>query len=733
MTDTATATPQPVRLGQAARRRCPTVLQLDPAECGAAALAMVLAHHGLWLPLEELRVACGVSRDGSTAINLVRAARRLGMTAQGWRLEPEQVAEKSLPAIAFWEFNHFVVIEGIGRHTVFLNDPATGPRRVSHEDFVESFTGVLLTFTPTAEFRPEGTRPNPWRALAARLDHARNAVAFLVLLGLFLIVPGLIVPAFTKVFVDDVLARDLGGWLKPLLLGMALTALVRAAITWLQEHHLARLQLKLDVAISSRLIWHLLRLPIPFFTQRFAGDIAARFDAGERLARTLSGQLSATALSLVSITFFAIAMALYDLPLTLVGIALTLLNIVPLQLVMRYRADGYTRMRADEARLLGTSISGVQMIETLKATGREVDFFTRWAGWQARVANGRRKLAYLTGLLNAATQLLTGLTTAAVLGYGSLRAMNGHLTVGALVAFQSLLASFARPIESLVRVVDQLEELKGDLNLVDEVMRHRTDPAAVAGTAACDPGGGGASKLAGAIAFRNVTFGYSPLAPPLVKDFSLSVVPGGWVAVVGRSGSGKSTLARLAVGLAQPWSGEVLLDGRQEAAWPRGLVASSRAFVSQEIVLFEGSMRDNLTLWDTTVAEADLVAAAQDAAVSDVIAARPGGYDAALEEGGRNLSGGQAQRLEIARALVPRPTLLVLDEATSALDPVTESRVLAALRRRGATVLMVAHRLSAIRDCDEIIVLEHGKVVQRGSHAELSARPGPYLELIRAE
>ena len=718
-------------------RRSPTVLQMEAVECGAAALAIVLAHHGRWVPLEELRVACGVSRDGSKASNMVKAARGYGLAAKGFKKEPQALRSLPLPAILHWNFNHFVVLDGFRKGRVFLNDPATGPRDVSEEELDQAFTGVVMTFEPGTEFRRLGEPPRLIPALRRRLAGSRAALAFVLLAGLALAIPTLVVPVFSKVFVDSVLLEGRRDWLPPLLFGMGFAALMVGLLTWIQQVYLLRLETRMAVGASSRFLWHVLRLPTEFFSQRFAGDISSRVAINDRVAQLLSRDLATNALGVLMIVFFAAVLFQYDAVLTLVGIAVVSLNVAALRYVSRKRVDGNRRLVQDQGKLLGTAIGGLQTIETLKATGGESDLFARWAGYQAKVVNGRQELERYTQILDTVPPLLSAVNTALILGIGGLRVMNGSLSLGGLVAFQLLMAAFIAPVTRLVSLGGKLQTVEGDMNRLDDVLRYRLDPSAG------DAGGGNLSgelppagapvRLHGFLELRDVCFGYSRLDPPLIENFSLALKPGSRVALVGGSGSGKSTLSRLVTGLYPPWSGEILLDGRRRSEIPPAVLTGSLAAVDQNVFLFEGSVRENLTLWDATVPLPEVVAAAKDACIHEDIAARAGGYDSPVEEGGANWSGGQRQRLEIARALVGRPAILVLDEATSALDPTTESRIDENLRRRGCTCLIVAHRLSTIRDADEIIVLEKGKVVQRGTHDELKGVEGPYARLISAE
>jgi len=709
----------------------PTVIQMEAVECGAAALAIVLAYYGRIVPLEELRISCGVSRDGSKASNVVRAARTYGMDARGLRKEIAALRMMQGPLIIFWKFNHFLVLEGFGRGVVYLSDPGGGRRSVSDEEFDRAYTGVVLEIRPSSTFKKGGQSRSIVMALKRRLAGSGAALAFSVLLGLLLVVPGLAAPTFTRLFIDGVLIAKSTVLVRPLLLVMVATMLVTSAATWLQQHYLLRFETKLSVASSGQFLWHVLRAPMTFFTQRSSGDIGSRVATNDTIASVLSGQLATTALSLLTSVFYLAVLFSYDITLALVSMAAAALNVVALRVVGAVRAAGNRKLQADQGNLVGTTMYGLQSIETLKAGGNESDFFTRWAGFQAKVVTGTGELAVPSLLVSTVPMVLSAITTVAILWLGGLRVMDGVLTIGALMAFQTLSASFMGPVAQLVGLGATVQMLEADMNRLDDVMQYPIDPQL-----APDAERGTLSdaaqivKLSGTIELRNVTFGYSRLEPPLITDFNLTVRPGERVALVGGTGSGKSTVARLVTGLQEPWSGEVLFDGKPRGAYPRRVLTDSIGLVDQEIFLFDGTLRDNLTMWDNTLGDARIVQAAKDACIHDDVASRPGAYDGRVDEGGRNFSGGQRQRLEIARALVGDPTIVVLDEATSALDATTEKRVDDNLRRRGCTCLIVAHRLSTIRDCDEILVLERGVVVQRGTHDELKALDGAYARLI---
>jgi NHLM bacteriocin system ABC transporter peptidase/ATP-binding protein len=707
----------------------PTLLQMEAVECGAAALGIILRHHNLWLPLEQLRLECGVTRDGSKASNLLKAARRFKMEARGIRCELDALLRTKPPVILYWNFNHFLVYEGLSQGKVYLNDPATGPRRITIEELEASFTGVALIVEPGPSFAPGGDKPSLVAALRRRISGFEIGLSFALLTGLLIIIPNIVNPSFTRVFIDQYLIGDKGDILRPLLTTMVISILVMIILLCLQRHSLLRLETKLALTTSAKFFTHVIQLPMEFFSQRFAGEIGSRVLINDKVAKVLSDKLVTTALDMMALIFFAVVMIQYDLWLTITCVAFAMLNLVAMKAVQRSRVDASFRLLQERGKLMGTSMNGVQMIETLKATGGENEFFSRWSGYQAKAIRAAQDMDFYGQTLSAVPPFTKALISATILGLGGWRVMEGHLTIGLLVAFQSLMDGFTKPITSFVTFGNALQETESDLNRLDDVLRYESDPI-YAKDRPVSPHLNTRIKLTGLLEVRNLTFGFNPLAPPLIENLSFTVRPGKRVALVGGSGSGKSTVSKLVAGLFKPWSGEILFDGVPRERIPRRLLHNSIGMVDQDIFMFEGAIRDNLTMWNPTVPDSHITQACKDAAIADVIASRQGGLSSVVAEGGVNFSGGQRQRLEIARALVNSPSFLILDEATSALDPSTEEAIDKHLRRRGCSCLIVAHRLSTIRDADEIIVLEYGKVVERGTHESMKNADGPYSALI---
>jgi NHLM bacteriocin system ABC transporter peptidase/ATP-binding protein len=704
----------------------PVVIQMDATECGAACLVSVLSFHGRHIALEEARRLCGVSRDGTSALQITAGAEHLGMSCDGYSVESDELAELALPGIAFWGFDHFVVLEGWRGGRWRVMDPSVGRRWVSPEEFHRKFTGVVLELRPGEGFVRGGRPRSVAAALWRRVQGSRRVLVAAAASGMLLTVPAFVLPSLTAVFVDRVLLEGAGRWLHAMALIAGASLVLTVFLAGLQQLLLARLEQRLAVTGAASFVAHALRLPVDFYTHRYPGDVVQRLASLEAVADTLASRIAPALVGLVTSLAFLAAMFAMDVHLALA--AVLVVGIICLVLVRTgsHLSDSARSLDRDLGIGAGTVASGLGAIASVKSSGRENDLFVRIADANARVAASQQSLESLSAWSMGAVDLLASLlVSAVVLSYGGWQVMRGEMTIGALVAFQALLVAFLGPVLELASLGEQLQALRAMLARVDDVMRHPPDPLALP-----SPGAPAADAVSGdSLEFRDVTFGYSEAADPIVRDFSLTVGPGRRVAIVGLSGSGKSTVARLAVGLHLPWSGEVLVDGRPLGDLPRHVRTTLLASVGQSPFLFEASLRENLSLWDSSIPDDWMREAIDDVGLASLVDSR-GGLGMRIAESGANLSGGEAQRVEIARALSRRPSILVLDEATSALDATTESQLDRALRRRGCACLVVAHRLSTIRDADEIVVLDAGSIVERGSHEELLAAGGTYASFV---
>jgi NHLM bacteriocin system ABC transporter peptidase/ATP-binding protein len=713
-------------------KNTPSILQMEMVECGAAALAMVCAYYGKYIPLEELRVACGVTRDGVNAINIIKSARNIGLEAKGFRKDPHELADLKPPMILHWNFNHFVVFEGFKNGKAYINDPASGHRVLSLDELDMAFTGVALTFEPTDAFVRSGQRGGMWPSLKKRLNTVKSAFAFLLIIGVLMVVPGILTPIFSRIFIDDLLLGGKTQWLTPLLLGMLAALVVQALLTALQQRFLLRMETKLALIGAGNFLWHILRLPVVFFQQRSAGDISSRVGSNDSVAEFLSGQLATNVINAITIVFYLYIMARYNLLLAMISLLLAAVNIAYFIYSSSKVEELNRKMMQDMGKLYGTAISGLSIIETLKATGTEQGFFSKWSGYHAKQLNAEQKTGAFNQIMFALPNFISGFSNILVLCIGGLQILHGRMTIGTLIAFQGLLSNFMSPISGLTQMGLTIKALKGDMARLDDVAKYAVDELAdperdVPPSEAPEES---FAKLSGDVEVKDLTFGYNVLEGPLIEDFSLRLKPGSRVALVGPSGSGKSTVAKLITGIYKPWTGEILFDGKKRESLPRHTITNSLASVDQDVSMFEGSIMNNITMWDSTVSEDYILQATKDACIHDDITKRNGGYNSEVAESGTNFSGGQRQRLEIARALSADPTILIMDEATSALDVNTEKIVSDNIKERGCTCIIVAHRLSTIRDCDEIIVMKNGKIVQRGTHDQMKNEVGLYAELI---
>lgn len=729
MGQTARKVKRPVQAGCV---RVPVIMQMEALECGAACLAMVLAYYGKWVPLEQVRADCGVSRDGSNARNMVRAARSYGLIAKGCRFEPDTLRRQgSFPCIIHWNFNHFVVLDGFKGDKALLNDPAKGSYAVSMETFDQSFTGICLLFEPGADFQPGGKPKSVFAFARKRLDGAGAAVAFMLLTTFITSLIGIIYSVFSHIFLDRLLTGENVGWLGGFTLALVLFGAVRLAVEWIRAVYSLRINGKLAIVGSTSFMWKVLHLPMAFFSQRMAGDIQQRQNANAAIAGSMVKVLAPLAIDAALMLFYLIVMFRYSVLLTLMGVASIVINLSLSRLIAKKRVNITMVQQRDEGKLAGATVAGIEMIETIKSSGAENGFFERWAGYQASVNTQKVRYEKLSQYLGALPSLVSSVTNSAVMMAGVWLTINGEFTAGMILAFQGFLTEFGEPAMTLVSAGQTIQEMRTDMERVEDVMQYPED--AVYGPETQLRDDVEYDKLSGSVVMRGVTFGYSRLAEPLIEDFDLTLKPGSRVALVGASGCGKSTIAKLIAGLYQPWSGEILFDGKPINEIDRSVFTGSLAVVDQDIILFEDTIANNIKMWDSSIEDFEMILAARDASLHEDIMQREGGYNCRLAEGGKDLSGGQRQRLEIARVLAQDPTIIILDEATSALDARTEYEVVRSINERGITCIVVAHRLSTIRDCDEIIVLDHGKVTERGTHEELYALGGAYTRLISNE
>ena len=713
------------------RVKVPVVMQMEALECGAASLAMVLAYYGKWVPLEQVRLDCGVSRDGSNARNVLLAARSYGLEAQGYRCEVETLrSDMTYPCIIHWNFSHFVVLDGFKGKTAYINDPARGEVRVPMEEFDRSFTGVCLQFSPGPDFKPGGRRKSTIAFARKRLRGAGAAVAFVTLTTVIGYLFGLINPIFSRFFMDRLLTGENRELLMPFLALLAVTGAAQVVIAWAQAIYSRKIDGKMAVVGSSTFMWKVLRMPMEFFSQRLSGDILQRQGTNASIASVLVNTFAPLVLNTAMMFVYLVFMLRFSVMLTMVGIATIVINLAVSRLISAKRINISRVQMRDSGKLAAATVSGIQMVETIKSSGAENGYFQKWAGYQASVNAANVRFSRLNQYYGMIPELVSSLADSAVLVLGVWLAMQGKFTLGKIFLFQGFMNSFMAPATSLISAGQTVMEMRTQMERVEDVMEYPTDV-----NYSDEPlsDSGDYSKLSGKIELKNVTFGYSRLGEPLIRDFSMSMEPGSRVAFVGTSGCGKSTLSKLISGLYQPWSGEILFDGKPIGDIDRSVFTGSVAVVDQEIVLFEDTIANNIKMWDESIEDFEMILAARDAQIYDDIMARDGGFYGSLIEGGKDLSGGQRQRLEIARVLAQDPSVIIMDEATSALDAKTEYELVKAVKDRGITCIVIAHRLSTIRDCDEIIVLDKGQVVERGTHDELYAKGGFYSELIASD
>ena len=711
--------------------KVPVVMQMEALECGAASLAMILAYYDKWIPLEQVRSDCGVSRDGSNAANVLRAARSYGMIAKGYRYEPEELKKYGkFPCIVHWNFNHFVVLNGFKMDKAVLNDPAKGNYTVSMKVFDESFTGICLMFEPGDNFEPSGKPKSMMSFARERMKGSAVAVAFVILTSIISNLIGIINPAFSRIFLDRLLTGVNPEWFMPFIMALALIGIIQLVVSWISAVYSLKINGKMDAVGNTTFMWKVLRMPMEFFSQRMAGDICQRQSSNSNIAKTLVSTFAPLLLNTIMMIFYLVVMLRYSLVLTLIGLISIVVNFFVSRIISAKRVNITRVQMRDAGKLAGTTVAGIEMIETIKAAGAENGFFEKWAGYQASVNTAQVKYARLNQYLGLIPSAVSGITNIAVLMLGVYLVIQGEFTIGMVMAFQGFLSSFQAPAMTLISAGQTMQEMRTEMERIEDVMKYPTDVEYAEDE---KDDGREYSKLSGNIELKNITFGYSKLAKPLISGFNLTLKPGQRIALVGGSGSGKSTIAKLISGLYKPWSGEILFDGKPMSEIDREVFTGSLAVVDQDIILFEDTFANNIKMWDKSIEDFEMIMAARDAQIHEDIMQRENGYQYKITEGGKDFSGGQRQRLEIARVLAQDPTIVILDEATSALDAKTEYEVVKAIKDRGITCIVVAHRLSTIRDCDEIIVLDYGEVKERGTHEELMKQGGLYTKLVTSE
>jgi NHLM bacteriocin system ABC transporter peptidase/ATP-binding protein len=708
--------------------KVPLVMQMEALECGAACLTMILAYFNKWVPLEQVRIDCGISRNGSKAINIVKAARRYGLTASGYRYSVEKLMSIPMPVIIHWNFNHFVVLKGFTKTKAIINDPAKGMIEVPLEEFNRSFTGICLRFEKSESFVPGGSPKSVLSFLTKRLSNAFIPLLFISLTGILTAIIGILNPIASRIFLDHILTAGHPDWLFPLLLILTIAVVIQIIVLTIKTTFMEKLKGKLAISSNAMFMWHVLHLPMDFFSQRLAGDIAARQQSNDQIAEITITDLSAVLINFGLMIFYFVFMLKYNLSLTVIGLTAVFFNLLMADYISKKRMNLTRVLMRDSGKLTAATVSGIDMIETIKASGAENGFFERWAGYQASVIALNGKTVKINQFLGSIPLFLQEICNLLILSVGILLIIQKDFSVGALLAFQGLTGSFMNPVNSLISTGQSIQEMRTAMERIDDVMDYKSDTE-YRHVSSAEP----LQKLSGELELKNVTFGYSKLEEPIIRDFNMSLHPGSKVAVVGISGSGKSTLSKVISGLYRPWSGEILYDGLTRDQINREVFTGSVAVVDQDIVLFEDTVADNIKLWDSAIEDFEMILAARDAGIHDDIIQREGGYNHRLLEDGKNFSGGQRQRLEIARVLSQDPTILILDEATSALDSKTESEVIKSIKDRGITCIIIAHRLSTIRDCDEIIVLDHGMIAERGTHEALYSAGRLYQKLISTD
>jgi ATP-binding cassette, subfamily B, bacterial len=708
------------------RRRVPVLLQLNAVECGAACLAMILNHHGWRIRVADCREACGAGRDGVTARELAEAARSYGFRVKAFSLGPADIKHIHGPAIAHWEFNHFVVVEQWSPRRVDIVDPASGRRRLTADEFAAGFTGVILTLEPGIHFKPlRENAPAGWRSYLLSMFRTPGAPALMLqILGaslctLFL---GLALPLFTRVVVDRVLPLHIVSAMAILGLGLALVVVAQAVASYLRAAMLIYLQGRMDMQMMLGFVEHLLSLPLRFFQERNSGDLVMRSGSNAAIREALTNQTLSTILDGALVLGY-LGILLVQAPyFGLLALALGLLQTAPLLAASRRLRDLTQRDLAAQSASQSYLVETLSGIASLKASGTENHALERWSNLFTKELNASLRRGHCLAALDTAATTLHTLAPLLLLWVGTMQVLHGAMGLGTMLELVGLATAFLQPVSSLQSSLQRMQLVAANLDRIADVVEAAPEqaPAIVHST----------PRLSGRIELRNVSFRYDPAKPLALRNISLIIEPGQKVALVGHTGSGKSTLAMLLLGLYPPSEGEILYDGIPLHLLNYRALRSQFGVVLQESFLFSGSIRQNIAFGNSHLEHHQIVEAARLAAIHEEIVDLPMGYETRLAERGSGFSGGQRQRISLARALACQPAILLLDEATSHLDVITERRVERNLNQLACTRIVIAHRLSSVRNADQIVVLEGGAVAEHGLHHELLAHQGRYAALV---